>query len=225
MFVVQISLLIVTLLSLISWILLLLQTAKALQRSQPTPSHCVMCQYVDSVSSCSCLVLLFLMLLVECWCMLCYITREGQVEWTTPHHTIIMLHFVLFHRVTCYTNSLVSRIHVNTTKLHNITCTLVATGVILRSLECSVFWDEKSLKEGQNHTVWSFFEKLSIKSSLVCHVLEPILKVGWYFWDLLFPSLKLWEIFIRWLDSSYHVRTNASVRRGIFWGTSIQCHS
>ena len=44
--------------------------------------------------------------------------------------------FVLFHDVTCYTNSIVSLIHVNTTKLHNIMCTLVATCVILRSLEC-----------------------------------------------------------------------------------------
>ena len=43
--------------------------------------------------------------------------------------------FVLFHSVTCYTNSIVSHLRVNTTKLCNITCTLVATGVILRSLE------------------------------------------------------------------------------------------
>jgi hypothetical protein len=34
------------------------------------------------------------------------------------------------------TNSIASRIHVNTKKLRNITCTLVAKGVILRSLEC-----------------------------------------------------------------------------------------
>ena len=47
-----------------------------------------------------------------------------------------MLHFVLFRGVTCYTNSTASRIHVNTTKLYNITCTLVAIGVILQSLEC-----------------------------------------------------------------------------------------
>ena len=41
-----------------------------------------------------------------------------------------------FHSVTCYTNSVASLIHVNTTKLRNITCTLVAMGVILQSLEC-----------------------------------------------------------------------------------------
>ena len=38
--------------------------------------------------------------------------------------------------VTCYTNSIASCIHVNTTKLRNITCTLVATCVIVHSLEC-----------------------------------------------------------------------------------------
>ena len=43
---------------------------------------------------------------------------------------------MLFHSVTCYTNSIVSRIHVKTTKLCNVTGTLVATGVILRSLGC-----------------------------------------------------------------------------------------
>jgi hypothetical protein len=37
----------------------------------------------------------------------------------------IMLH--------AYTNSIASRIHVNITKLCNITCTLVATGVVLQS--------------------------------------------------------------------------------------------
>ena len=42
-----------------------------------------------------------------------------------------------FRSVTCYTNSTVPRIHVNTPQLRNITCTLVATGVILRSLECT----------------------------------------------------------------------------------------
>jgi hypothetical protein len=63
--------------------------------------------------------------------------QEGQVEWTTPHHTMKMLHCVLLHIVTCYTSSIVSHNHVNTTKPHNITCTLVATDVRLRSLECN----------------------------------------------------------------------------------------
>jgi hypothetical protein len=47
-----------------------------------------------------------------------------------PHNS-----FVVFHNITCYTNSIVSHIHVNTTILRNITCTLVATSVILQRLE------------------------------------------------------------------------------------------
>ena len=59
--------------------------------------------------------------------------RSSGVDHITPFN---MLHFVLFHSVACYINSLVLRIHVKTTKLRNIMCTLVATGVILWSLEC-----------------------------------------------------------------------------------------
>ena len=44
---------------------------------------------------------------------------------------ISMLHFVLFYNVTCYTNSLISCIHVNIKEFRNIMCTLVVTGVIL----------------------------------------------------------------------------------------------
>ena len=46
--------------------------------------------------------------------------------------------FVLFHNITCYTNYLLSSIHVDTTYLFNIMCTLVATCVILGRLECIV---------------------------------------------------------------------------------------
>ena len=45
---------------------------------------------------------------------------------------------MLFHSITCYTNSIASRIHVNTTILCNIMCTLVATGMILWSVECTL---------------------------------------------------------------------------------------
>ena len=95
-----------------------------------------MCQYVE----CHLLILDFILLLmplIECWCMhMPHLPRRPSgVDHTTP---INMLHFVLFHSVTCYTNSLVSHIHVNTTKLHNITCILVATIVILWSLECTI---------------------------------------------------------------------------------------
>ena len=43
--------------------------------------------------------------------------------------------FVLFRNVTCYTNSMLSHIHINTTLFLNTTCTLVATSVVLWSLE------------------------------------------------------------------------------------------
>ena len=41
------------------------------------------------------------------------------------------MNFVLFHNITCYIDSLLSRIYVNTTDLLNITCSLVATSVLL----------------------------------------------------------------------------------------------
>ena len=44
--------------------------------------------------------------------------------------------FVSFKYVTRYINSLLSHIHVNTTDLLNITCTLVATCMIIGRLEC-----------------------------------------------------------------------------------------
>ena len=79
---------------------------------------------------------------VTCWMLVhAYATLLGKAKWSGPHHTIKMLHFVLFHSVTCYPNSIVSRILVNTTKLRNIKCTLVATCVILRSLECITLHD------------------------------------------------------------------------------------
>ena len=43
---------------------------------------------------------------------------------------------VTFHNVTCYTNSLLACIHFHIADLLNITCTLLATCMILRRLEC-----------------------------------------------------------------------------------------
>ena len=114
-------------------------------RSQPTPLHCAMCQNME----CHLLLLLLLLMpLVECWCI-CLSHHLGRPsgasvdETTLPYiddHEIMnsnCLHisFEIFHNVTCYTDSIVSYIHINTTKLYNITCILLARSVILWSLE------------------------------------------------------------------------------------------
>ena len=70
---------------------------------------------------------------------------------SVPIHEIIifnitMLHFVLFHNVTCYTFFLLSHIHVNSTDFRNITYTLVATSVILWSLA----FNNKLVREEDN---------------------------------------------------------------------------
>ena len=93
MFVVQISLLIVTFLSLISQILPLMQTTK-----EVNPRPCIApCVNMWSVFFC-----FFLCHLLNVG--ICHITREGQVEWTTPHHLIcctlcysIVSHATLIH--------------------------------------------------------------------------------------------------------------------------------
>jgi hypothetical protein len=96
------------------------------QRSQPTFA-------LHHVSICEVSPYSYSSFYVTCWMLVhAYVTSPGKVKWSGPHHTIKMLHFVLFHNVTCCTSPIVSDIHVNSTKLRNITCTLVATDVILQ---------------------------------------------------------------------------------------------
>ena len=113
------------------------------QRSQPTPSHCAMCQYVEY------LLLLFLLLLplVKCWCMHMPHRQErpSGLDHTNGGKRRMYSNSIVSHAPLI---SIASCIHVNTSELRNITCTLVAASVILRSLECTWFSKEKKSIEG-----------------------------------------------------------------------------
>lgn len=67
---------------------------------------------------------------VQLWKIICLPHMKSSIS------ALQMLHCVLLHNVTCYTN-LLSHIYVNTTKISSITCTLLANNVMLQRLECS----------------------------------------------------------------------------------------
>jgi hypothetical protein len=77
-FTLQISLLIVTFLSLISQILSLLQTTKQVN-PHPRIAPCVNMWIFF-------FFFFFLSHMLNVGACICHIAREGQVEWTTPHH-------------------------------------------------------------------------------------------------------------------------------------------
>ena len=131
MFVVQISLLIVTFLSLTSQIFSLMQASK---ENNPYP-RITPCVNKWSVFFLILILILFIMPLVECWCMHMPHCpgRPSGVGHTNEDERSMNSNFIVSHATLI---SIVSLVHVNTTKCGNITCTLVATCVILRSLEC-----------------------------------------------------------------------------------------
>ena len=94
MFIVQISFLIVTFLSLISLILLLIQTTKEVN---PHP-HIMACVNMWSVTL-FLLFFLFLMPLVECWCMNMphRLGRPSGVDHTTPLKYCTLCYFIVSH--------------------------------------------------------------------------------------------------------------------------------
>jgi hypothetical protein len=100
MFVVHISLHVVTFLSLISRIFVINANH---QRSQPTPSHCAMYQCVEGLLLLLllllCFFIFFLMPFVECWCMHMphCLGRPSGVDHTTPLRCCTLCYYIVSH--------------------------------------------------------------------------------------------------------------------------------
>ena len=100
MFVVQISLFIVTFLSLISQNLSLMQTTK-----EVNPHLCI-APCVNMWSATFFFFFFFFCHILNVGACIYHIVQEGQVDWTTPHHTTpLKCCLWIFYSVTCYTNS------------------------------------------------------------------------------------------------------------------------
>ena len=70
---------------------------------------------------------------------ICHITREGQVEWTTPHHTTPLKCCTLCYSIMSHATPILYY-HASILPLQNSVISralLVATGVVLWSLECT----------------------------------------------------------------------------------------
>ena len=164
MSIVQISFLIVTFLSLVSRILSVMQTTQEVNHTPLAFCHVSICGVSPSCSYSS------PSSFATCWMLVnAYATSPGKAKWLGPHHIIKVLHFVLFHNVTCYTNTITSHIHVNTTTLRNITCTFVATCMILRSLECifflSLYIYSISLDSAREHNIVTVVKGWCVKNN------------------------------------------------------------
>ena len=70
----------------------------------------------------------------------CVLTLKQSTKEFKPHahvHHDVIIDYVFFRTVMCYIDSLLTCIHINTANLLNIMCTLVATCMKSRRLECT----------------------------------------------------------------------------------------
>ena len=111
-------------------------------------------------------------------------------HWTTRSHTSCCLQchychycnvdFVLFHDVTCYTNSMLLSIHVDTANLFNNTCTLFVVDMKLWRLERTfehsrisyLYMSHNELHMEKTYTLKS--SDTTIQVQIVVHVLKVL---------------------------------------------------